>query len=78
MSKIRFKQLLCLGAIGEKGENRLNRDGSLELEPEIQEYFFQKYKNKPGSILFFNAAGGLVVKRREDLTLAEKQYFGIQ
>lgn len=77
MSKIRFKQLLCLGCIGAQGENNLNRDGSLELESEIREYFYQKYKDKPGSVLFFNAAGGLVIKKVEDLTIPEMQYFGI-
>lgn len=77
MTRIRFKQLLCLGHIGANGENFLNRDGSLELEPAIELYFYQKYKDKPGSVLFFNTTGGLVVKQLKDLTFPEMCYFGV-
>lgn len=77
MSKIRFQHLLCIGSIGAKGENNLNLDDSICLEPEIKEYFYQKYKNKPGSVLFFNKTGALVIKKIEDLTVPEMRYFGV-
>lgn len=76
MSKIRFKKLFCLGFIGEDRLFR-SRDCIYNIPEEVEEYFFQKYKNRFGHVLFFNLAGGLVIKPLRELTADEMKYFGI-
>ena len=75
MSEIRFKWLLCIGYVGENEFIRSLNGG--DIFPEIVQYFYQKYKGKPGSVIFFNKSGGLVIKQLRDLTIGEMEYYGI-
>lgn len=75
MSKIRFMSLLCLGYVGE-GKFIRSRDCD-HIYEEIIDYFYNRYKNKPGSVIFFNLEGNLVVKQFRDLTINEMEHFKI-
>lgn len=75
MSEIRFKSLFCLGYIGEG--KFVHSRGGLNVYNEVVQYFYQKYKDKPGSVIFFNLTGGLVIKQLRDLTINEMKYFEI-
>lgn len=71
------RNLLCLGYIGTNGENFLDINHDINIEPEIVEYFYQRFKNRPGAVLFFNKSGQLVIKQCKDIELEDARYFGL-
>jgi len=82
MTNIRFKNMYCAGYIGFNGENYIKDDRDNDffgfvMFNEVALYFYNKLKHKPGSVIFFNKVGNMVVKHFTELTIDEVNYFSL-
>lgn len=76
MQKIRFKKMLCLGLLTEKGFVGGFID-ELNDTPEVIRFFEWKFASKRNQVIFLNKQGKPFTIAPNDLSQNERIYWGI-